>query len=93
MIVIEFGGVAEGVYVVVHTPDDKTQFTGPNVPPAPPSAQDIVPVGVVGELEVSATVEVNVTEPPGGTVAGFGVTETVGVLSVAVVRLAVPELV
>ena len=61
------------MYETVHTPDDNVQKAGVNVPPAPPSAQDIVPVGVVGELELSATVEVNVTEPPGGTVAGFGV--------------------
>ena len=39
-----------------------------------PSLQDTVPVGFVGELEVSTTVEENVTELPEDIVEGLGVT-------------------
>jgi len=50
-------------------------------------------VGVVGELEVSATVAVNITEPPRGAVDGFGVTDKVVESVVFTVRFDVPELV
>ncbi|MHB9161090.1 MAG: hypothetical protein ACYC6W_09480 [Nitrosotalea sp.] len=47
------------------------------MPPPFPSLHDTELVGVIGELELSVTVAVNVTDPPGYTVAGFGVTDNV----------------
>ena len=92
--VIAFGGFPEGVYVTVHEPEeDREQEDGLNVPPPIPSLHDTELIGVVGELEVSATVAVNVTVPPRATVAGFGVTDKVVVSSVLTVRFDVPELV
>jgi len=44
-----------------------------NVPPAVPSLQDTVPVGVVGEVELSTIEAVNVSDPIGDTVAWLGV--------------------
>jgi len=52
------------VYTVVQLPDDIVQEDGLNVPPLFPSLHDTVPVGVVGVVELSATVEVNVTCDP-----------------------------
>ncbi|NHI03197.1 hypothetical protein DYY67_0318 [Candidatus Nitrosotalea sp. TS] len=49
---------------------------GLNVPLALLSLQDTVPVGVVGELEVSLTVAVNVTDEPGFAVDRFDDTVT-----------------
>jgi hypothetical protein len=45
-------------------------------PPAPPSLQETVPVGDVGEADESVTVAVSVREPLvcGLIVAGFGAT-------------------
>ena len=79
MIVTVLGGFAEGVYETVHTPDDNVQEAGVNVPPAPPSLHDTEPVGVMAEIEVSATVALNVTGPPEDAVAGFGATDRVEV--------------
>ena len=45
-----------------------------NEPPALPSLQNTVPVGFVGELEVSVTVTVNVTTLPEIIVDVLGVT-------------------
>ena len=72
---------------------DSVQEDELNEPAACPSSQDTELVGVVGELEVSATVAVNVTDPPAGAVAGFGVTVKVVVAIVFTVRFDVPELV
>jgi hypothetical protein len=49
------------VYDVVQLPDDKVQKAGLNVPPELASLHVTVPVGMFVELEVSATVTVNVT--------------------------------
>lgn len=62
---------------MVQLPVYNVQEIGLNVPPAFPSLQDIVPDGAVGELEVSSTVALNVTDPSTDTVEGFGVTVTV----------------
>jgi hypothetical protein len=64
--------LADGVNTVVQSPDDSVQEGGLNVPPALPSLHDTVPVGVVGEAELSATVAVNVIDPPEETVEGLG---------------------
>jgi len=45
-----------------------------NEPPAPPSVQEIVPEGAVGELAVSVTVVVKVIVPTVKTEAGLGET-------------------
>ena len=76
MIVIEFGELDDGVYVVVHVPDDKVHADELNVPPAFPSLHDTIPLGDVGELDVSVTVVVNVTAVPGTKDAEFGDTLT-----------------
>jgi len=47
------------------------------VPPALPSPQVTVPVGVVGLAAVSVTVAVNVIVSPMATVDGFGVTAVI----------------
>jgi hypothetical protein len=75
--VIAFGGFADGVYETVHAPDDNVQEVWSNMPPPFPSLHDTELVGVIGELELSVTVAMNVTDPPGDTVAGFGVTDNV----------------
>ena len=59
------------VYEVVQLPDTNIQDDGPNAPPALLSLQDTVPVGIVGELEVSLTVTVSVTDDPGFAVCEF----------------------
>jgi hypothetical protein len=46
---------------VVHVPDASAQEDGLKEPPAFASFQVTVPVGVVGELEVSFTVAVSIT--------------------------------
>ena len=62
------------MYTVVQMPDDKVQEEdGLNEPPALPSLQDTVPVGIIGEAELSTTVKENATCDPWVTVAGFGV--------------------
>lgn len=75
--VIAFGAFVDGVYETVHAPDVSVQETWSNTPPPFPSLHDTELVGVIGELELSVTVAVNITEPPGDTVAGFGVTDNV----------------
>jgi hypothetical protein len=79
------GGFVEPVYDVVQLPDDNVQEEGLNVPPPLLSFHDIVPTGVLGELDVSVTVAVNVTDDPEFitdelgemlTVVGSGVLET-----------------
>lgn len=59
------GGLVEGVYDVVQLPDDRAHAAGLNVPPAPLSLNNMVPVAVVGKAEVSVTVIVNVVGVPG----------------------------
>jgi hypothetical protein len=91
--VIALGGFADGVYVTVHDPDESVQDVWSNTPPPFPSLHDTELVGTIGELELSVTVAVNVTDPPGDTVAGFGVTDNVVAWTVFIVRLDIPELV
>lgn len=50
-------------------------------------------MGVIGELELSVTVAVNVTDPPGDTDAGFGVTDSVVAWIVFIVKADVPAFV
>lgn len=92
---MEFGALDDddGVYDVVHVPDDKVHDDELNEPPAPPSLHDTVPLGVVGEFDVSDTVEVNVIAFPGTKDAEFGVMATDVVWIVSMVSGSVPELV
>lgn len=62
------------VYVTLQVPDDKLQEDELKVPPVDPALQVIVPVGVVGEFEVSFTVAVSITEPPAVILVGLPVT-------------------
>ncbi len=66
--------VVPEVYDVVQLPDDSIQEGGWNVPPLLPSLHVTLPIRLVGEAELSATVTVNVTSVPEFTVDGFGVT-------------------
>jgi len=93
VIVIELGALAAGVYDVVHVFDDKMHVVDVNEPPAPPSFQDICPVGVVGKLDVSVTVTVKGIAVPDTKGEEFGVTTTLGVSSGAIAREYVEELV
>lgn len=52
------------MYTVVQSPDDSVHEVGLNVPPTFASLHDTLPVGVVGEVELSATVTVNVSCDP-----------------------------
>lgn len=90
---MEFGALDDGVYDVVHVPDDTVHDDELNEPPAPPSLHDTVPLGVVGEFDVSDTVEVNVIAFPGTKDAEFGVMATDVVWIVSMVSGSVPELV
>jgi hypothetical protein len=58
--VTELGEFMATVYDVVHPPDGNVQEVGLNVPPALLSVHITLPDGVVGELEVSIIVAVNV---------------------------------
>ena len=70
--VIVLGGFAEAAYDTSHEPEESVHDTGLKVPPAPSSFNWMVPVGVVGEAEESATVMVNVFDVPGFTVRELG---------------------
>lgn len=63
MIVTEDGELADGVYVVWQALEDRVQEDVLNVPPAPPSLHDIVPVGTDLEFERSDIVAVSVIFP------------------------------
>lgn len=76
VIAIEFGAPVDGVYDVVHMPDDMVHVEELKEPPALPSFHDTVPLGVVGEFDVSDTVDVNVITFPGTKDAEFGVMTT-----------------
>ena len=60
------------VYDTVQLPDESVHDVGLKVPP-PVSLNTTVPDGVLGVLEVSVTVTVNVTDSPEVTEAEFGV--------------------
>ena len=57
--------MAAVVYDVIQLPDASMHDEGLNAPPALLSLQDTAPAGVVGEIEVSLTVTVSVTDDPG----------------------------
>jgi hypothetical protein len=61
------GGLEPNLYKTVQPPGDTVHDVALNVPP-PLSVKDSVPVGVVGELDVSLTVAKNFTDPAGLTV-------------------------
>ncbi len=85
-------GIVESVYDVIQLPDDSVHAAGLNVPPAPLSLNNMVPVGVMGDAEVSVTVTVNVVGVPGLPTAELGETVTVvesGVLETDVLLLLV----
>jgi hypothetical protein len=63
------------VYETVQLPADRVHVAGLKVPPAV-SVNATVPDGVLDVFEVSATVTVNVTDPPEVTVEEFGVMDT-----------------
>ena len=67
------GGFGGTVYVVVQV-DGNVHDDGLKVPPALLSLHDTVPVGVVGELEVSVTCTENDKVPLEGSVVELGVT-------------------
>lgn len=66
------GELEEGVYDIVHPPSDKVQEVESKAPPPLLSLNNIVPLGVVGEFEVSVTDIVNVIAVPEFTVLEFG---------------------
>ncbi len=77
---------------MVQLPDDNAHDAGLNVPPAPLSFNNIAPVGVVGEDEVSVTVIANVTGAPGLVAEELGENSTAvesGVLEIDVLLLLV----
>jgi len=78
-------GVVDGVYVTVQLPEDSVHGRPLKVPPALPSLQLTVPLGVVAvPEEVSATVAVNVIVFPIMTVADPGNTVVLVVRRVTV---------
>ena len=93
VIAIEFGAPVDGVYDVVHMPDDRVHVEELKEPPALPSLHDTVPLGVVGEFDVSDTVDVNVIAFPGVKDAEFGVMATDVVCIESMANGNVPELV
>lgn len=52
------------MYDTIQMPDEITHVFGLNEPPMFPSFHDIIPVGMVGEIDVSMTLTVNDTEAP-----------------------------
>jgi len=73
--------------------EERLHAVAPKVPPAPPSVQETVPVGGVGDEDESATTAVKVIEVPAVADDGFGVTlVVVGCGGWLTVRDDVPEL-
>ena len=68
------GGLDDGVYDTLQPPDDRIHVAELNVPPAPLSLHDTVPVVVVGALDVSVTCTENVDALPADAVPELGVT-------------------
>jgi hypothetical protein len=88
-VIVTLEAAAGAVYVVWQEPalalvDESEQAVGLNEPPAPPSVQVTLPVGVVGEPIESLAVAVNVIARPAVAEAGFGET-------VVVVECGVPQ--
>ena len=61
------------VYIDAHDPDERVHEVTLNTPPALLSTHDTVPMGVVGELDESLTLTINLTVPAKDKVAGLGV--------------------
>lgn len=70
---MSFAKLIGGVYDTVQLPDSSAHIAELNAPPTLPSLQDMVPVGVLGKLDVSVIFTENDIEDPGCTVARFGV--------------------
>ena len=86
------GGLAETAYDMEQPPPDNVQEVGSKVPPALLSLNNIVPVGVVGELELSAVDILNMTVVPEFIVLIFGEIVVIVVSSRFTVSGKVPEL-
>ena len=74
-------------------PDERVHVEEPKEPPTLPSFHDTVPLGVVGEFDVSDTVDVNVIAFPGVKDAEFGVIATDVVCIESMTSGSAPELV
>ncbi|CUR52003.1 protein of unknown function [Nitrosotalea devaniterrae] len=61
------------MYDTMQLPDSNAHMVELNAPPILPSPHDIVPVGILGKLEVSVIFTENDIDDPGCTVARFGV--------------------
>lgn len=70
---MSFAKLIGGVYDTVQLPDSSAHMVELNVPPTLPSLHDMVPVGVLGKLDVSVIFTENDIEDPGCTVTRFGV--------------------
>ena len=81
------------MYDVVQTPDVSGHDAVSNTPPALPSLQVTVPVGIFCEFDVSVTVAVNDSVCPDAYDAGFGDTVTDVGESRLDVKTSVPEFV
>ena len=93
VIVTDEGGLEEDMYDVVQLPSDKVHEVESKVPPALLSLNNTVPLGVVGELEVSVTDIVSMIVAPEFIVPEFGAIAVVVVSSRLIVRGDVPVLV
>ena len=76
-IVITLRGFAEAVYIDTHEPDTSVHEVALNLPPELLSFHDMVPEGVVGEIDASFIFPTNMIVPLEDRVAGFGVIATV----------------
>ena len=70
---MSFTKLIGGVYDTMQLPDNSAHIVELNAPPTLPSLHDIVPVGVLGKLDVSVIFAENDIEDPGCTVARLGV--------------------
>src|SRR5574337_1194644 len=69
---MSFTKLIGGVYDTMQLPDNSAHIVELNAPPTLPSLHDIVPVGVLGKLDVSVIFAENDIEDPGCTVARLG---------------------
>jgi len=90
---MEFEDPEDGVYDVVHVPADKVHVSELNEPPALPSLHDTIPSGVVDEVDVSVTVEVNIIAVPDVKETEFGLMITDVECIVTTARDSIEELV
>lgn len=90
VIVIEFGGLSDGVYDTEHEAADKLQKGRLNVPPALPSLHDTMPSGIIGRLDVSVTRAVNWVPVPWLIVTVFGVMVVVVLANLDIAKVNCP---